>query len=453
MSFVPLPNAATGHDQPGRDHRGEPVGRLQRQVHAADEQDQALADHDDAERGDLLADAGDVRDRQERGVQDRADDESTTSTGSSAASRIQRDRRGAAGCRLRASADSTSAGQDAPSCWSVGCRSCALPVPSVAAISASRSKGGSVNSVKTSPRTSTTTRSQMTRSASSSLASSRLAPVSVVTRSSSDEQQFLGRHVHAAGRRDRHDQHRVAGQGPGHGHLLLVAAGQLADRLAEPGRHQGQPRGPAARPRASRRRGLTKPNRGEPVGDRHRDVLGHAEQRHEPVRLPVLGDVADARAQRAGPVARPQRVITAAGPAPPSGASRRPRSGPGWSPPPAQPGDAHPLAAPHGQRDVAQEHARRGRTSRPRRPGRGRPPQRSAAGGARGGPGAGATAAVRQKGFAAPTIAVTRSSLVSLGERRGQHQLAVAQHGDVLADLEDLLQVVGDVQDRDAAAA
>ena len=33
------------------------------------------------------------------------------------------------------------------------------------------------------------------------------------------------------------------------------------------------------------------------------------------------------------------------------------------------------------------------------------------------------------------------------GRRRGQHELAVAQHGDVLADLEDLFQVVRDVED------
>src|SRR5580693_124178 len=36
------------------------------------------------------------------------------------------------------------------------------------------------------------------------------------------EQQFLGGHVYPPGGGDGHDHHRVAGQGPGHGHLLLV---------------------------------------------------------------------------------------------------------------------------------------------------------------------------------------------------------------------------------------
>jgi len=40
--------------------------------------------------------------------------------------------------------------------------------------------------------------------------------------------------------------------------------------------------------------------------------------------------------------------------------------------------------------------------------------------------------------------------LAEAGGGRGEHQLAVAQHGDVLADLEDLFQVVRDVQDGDA---
>ena len=64
-----------------------------------------------------------------------------------------------------------------------------------------------------------------------------------------------------------------------------------------------------------------------------------------------------------------------------------------------------------------------------------RPPDRSTAGGL----------------TTPPTIAATRSSLAEAGRRRGQHQLAVAQHGDVLADLEDLFQVMGDVEDGDAA--
>jgi len=123
------------------------------------------------------------------------------------------------------------------------------------------------------------------------------------------EQQFLGGHVYAAGRGDGHDQHRVAGQRPDHGHLLLVAAGQLADRLAETGRHQGQPPGQRCGPRLAAP-GADEAEAGDPVGDRHDDVLGRAEQRHEPVHLPVLGDVADVGPQRPGPVPGPQHVIT-----------------------------------------------------------------------------------------------------------------------------------------------
>ena len=133
----------------------------------------------------------------------------------------------------------------------------------------------------------------------------------------------------------------------------------LADRLAEPGRDQRQPPGQWRGPRLAAL-GSDKAEAGDPLGDRHGDVLGRAEQRYEPVRLPVLGDVADARSQGPGPVPRPQHVITEpdladvdrgrAGHDP--GQSGRARA--------AQPGDAHPLPAPHGQRHVAEEHARGG---------------------------------------------------------------------------------------------
>src|SRR5215472_17296583 len=45
------------------------------------------------------------------------------------------------------------------------------------------------------------------------------------------EQQRLRRHVHAPGRRDRHDQLRLAYDRPRDRDLLLVTAGQLTDRL------------------------------------------------------------------------------------------------------------------------------------------------------------------------------------------------------------------------------
>jgi hypothetical protein len=62
-------------DQPRRDHWRQPVGSLQRQVHAADHQDQALTDYHHAERGALLADAGEVGDGQERRADQRPDDD------------------------------------------------------------------------------------------------------------------------------------------------------------------------------------------------------------------------------------------------------------------------------------------------------------------------------------------------------------------------------------------
>ena len=43
--------------------------------------------------------------------------------------------------------------------------------------------------------------------------------------------------------------------------------------------------------------------------------------------------------------------------------------------------------------------------------------------------------------------------LAHLGHRGGQHQLTVPEHGDIGADLEDLLEVVGDVHDRHAGLA
>src|ERR1700761_241847 len=63
------------YEQPGRDHRRQAVRRLKGQVHAADQQDQALADHDDAERGALLSDARKVRHGQERRADHGPDDD------------------------------------------------------------------------------------------------------------------------------------------------------------------------------------------------------------------------------------------------------------------------------------------------------------------------------------------------------------------------------------------
>src|SRR6185437_5494758 len=54
------------------------------------------------------------------------------------------------------------------------------------------------------------------------------------------EQELLGPHVHPGGRADQYEYFRVVGQGPGHDHLLLVAAGQAGDLLLGSGGHDGQ---------------------------------------------------------------------------------------------------------------------------------------------------------------------------------------------------------------------
>src|ERR1035438_2382220 len=55
--------------------------------------------------------------------------------------------------------------------------------------------------------------------------------------------------------------------------------------------------------------------------------------------------------------------------------------------------------------------------------------------------------------FLFPHHGGNQAVLGQLGHRGGQHQLAVPEHGDVGADIEDLLQVVGDVHDGHAGLA
>ncbi len=106
-----------------------------------------------------------------------------------------------------------------------------MPMPSVARISASRSKGGSLNSVKTSPRTSTRTRSQITRSDSSSLHSSTPAPLLAATSASElSSSSFDATSTPRVGVIATMSDGLVR-ERPRDGDLLLVAAGQLADRL------------------------------------------------------------------------------------------------------------------------------------------------------------------------------------------------------------------------------
>ena len=75
------------------------------------------------------------------------------------------------------------------------------------------------------------------------------------------EQQRLRRHVHPAGGRDRDDQPRLARDRAGDGDLLLVAPGQLADRLVPGRRTRSTGCEPAAPSRRTRARGRSQPSR------------------------------------------------------------------------------------------------------------------------------------------------------------------------------------------------
>ncbi len=157
-----------------------------------------------------------------------------------------------------------------------------LVMPSVARISASRSKGGLLNSVKTSPRTSTRTRSQISRSDSSSLHSSTPAPL-----------------VAATPARELSSSSFDATSTPLVGVIATMSDGRCASVRAtvtfcwlppdssatgwagpDDTRESREVNGAAA---AARRRGTQQAEpAGQLPGDGHRGVLGHAEVGHEP---------------------------------------------------------------------------------------------------------------------------------------------------------------------------
>ena len=233
-----------------------------------------------------------------------------------------------------------------------------LVSPSVATISWSRSNGGSLNSVNTSPRTSTMTRSQITRSESSSLHSSTPAPVCPATLASESSKSAL----------DATSTPRV-------GVIATIRPGSWASVratvtfcwLPPDSSRTGWP-GPAETSDSAEVIGAGggSPARwpqqpepvGQAVGDGHRGVLGHAKMRHEALGPAVLRDVADpgpladvtvARPGTARPCSKisPAVMRLGAGDNPPEG--RDPRA--------QQAGHAHYLAGPDPQRD-AREPAR-----------------------------------------------------------------------------------------------
>ena len=191
---------------------------------------------------------------------------------------------------------------------------------------------------------------------------------------------------------------------------------------------------------------------GQPVSDGHGGVLGHAEHRYESLGLAVLGDVADTGLQGAitaapgwagGPPPAPGRSRT--GPAPAT--IRASVATPALSRPvtptrsPGRDLERHvaDLAAGRAGRHMIDHQA--GLRARPLPIRRGRHGRR---------PGS-ARASARVAATSGPTIAETSWSLDSPPAGAGEHQLTVPDDRDVLADLEDLLEMMRDVQDRDAA--
>ena len=101
------------------------------------------------------------------------------------------------------------------------------------------------------------------------------------------QQGFFGSDVDSGGRADQHQHLRVAGQGPRHHHLLLVAAGKRGNRKVGAGRLDGQLVDQPARHRVPPTRGdeAVTP---EPLRHGHGDVLRDRHQRHETLPVAVL---------------------------------------------------------------------------------------------------------------------------------------------------------------------
>ena len=151
------------------------------------------------------------------------------------------------------------------------------------------------NSAAIAPRNMTRTRSQVRRSSSSPDTTSTALPSSR-TRSTTDEQRFLGFHVDAGGRVDQHQHVGIGCECARHHDFLLVAARQAGYRVLRPLRLDAERVDHAAAERVllRRRRDAEAPERAR---DRHRCVFGHRLRQHQSLAMPVLRHAADAMRQ------------------------------------------------------------------------------------------------------------------------------------------------------------
>ena len=246
----------------------------------------------------------------------------------------------------------------------------------------------------------------------------------------------LGADVDALGRLVEHQHLRLRRQPAGQQHLLLVAARQRATPAApsEPARSRRPPRYWSTMPRS--RLLVDDPEARDLVEVRQRGVLADRELEQQPELLAVLGQQAHARPAPPGADRRgaPSR--------------RRPRCG--------RPRRGRPRRSPAAARCARSRAAPRCRGSRRRGP-------RSRSGAAA--PSGWSPRTCRrmladralarrvQRLDLAPDHRRDQAVVVELGHRLARDEAAVAQDGHAVADLEHLLEVVGDVHHRVALVA
>ena len=288
----------------------------------------------------------------------------------------------------------------------------------------------------------------MIRSASSSSSGSSELTITIASPSPASVRTsvvdlLLGADVDAAGRLVEQEHPRPGRQPLADDHLLLVAAGERRRDLLDAG---------AAHPEATHRLGW--PSRASPRAERMPKRASRASDgsvtlsridasQMQPLGLAVLGDERDAEPPRVPRRARPRPAR------PRSGrrrravrrwrrtASRGSRCGPSPSRPAmpsTSPARTSKLDAVEHPAPAAPRSAPRARARAPRAPAR--PPARSAG--------------ARRRRRSAPDHRRDHPVAVHLGDRRGHHVPAVAQHRDPVGQREDLVDPVRDVDDPDA---
>ena len=259
--------------------------------------------------------------------------------------------------------------------------------------------------------------------------------------------------VDAGCRMAEHEHARVGGQGSAHHRLLLVAAGKLAGILPgiadldlQPGDHRVRQLTPPRRRRRNR-------PAAQPMQHRQRDVLLDRKIAAEACRVPIVRHVARRR-PRVPDRPRPARSglpLTDMRPAAGVRAVRRSPAASSDLPDPARP--ASPTRSPARTRIDTSCTApvdRNGVDVEHDRAGAGLSNVGSRLPLARRAPGDRALCGLARE--RRPTIAATSSSSAEVADRRLGDQPAVAHDRHPLADLVDLLQMVGDEEERDAGA-